>query len=287
MNYRIVLLLITIFFTSCSYFIKDETPKDAIARVGNTFLLKKDLKEAFPKKITPKDSIVLVESYINGWIKHTLLLQKAEMNLVDKKEEIKKRVQRYKEDLLINSYKQSVVKEYLDANITEADITKYYITNRKNFKLNEELLQLRYIKFPKDVLHKKEFIKYFKSNKNEDIDSLKANKMSFKSYHFNDSVWVKYNDVVKKIPILLKVNKKQLLKNNTFVKKEDSVNTYLIKIKNVRFKQQTAPKNFIKKNIEELILHNRKKELLGDIEEKLINDAKQQKYIELIKNNKN
>ncbi len=268
---------------SCDYFSSSRNDKVTIARVGENYLYEADVKNAMPSNISKIDSTLFVENYVDNWIKRTLLIEKAKINATINPVELKQLVRKYEEDLLINSYKQSVVSEYLDTNITEEDITKYYGENKGKFKLNDDLIRLKYIKFSKKVLNKKELIQLFKSSKEEDLDTLKSKEYAFKEFHFKDSTWVTYTDVMNKIPVLLSVSKKELLKNNTFVKKEDSLDVYLVKIKGILFKSQLAPKDFVKETIKELILHERKKTLLKDIELKIMEDAMTQKQIEIIK----
>ncbi len=278
-----VLLLMSLLLVSCDYFSSSKNGKVAIARVGESYLYNSDIENAMPSNISKTDSALFAENYTDTWIKRILLVEKAKMNATINPSELEQLVRKYKEDLLINSYKQSVVSEYLDTNITEKDITEYYRKNREKFKLNDDLVRLKYIKFPKKAFDKKELIRLFKSSKEEDLDTLKSKEYAFKEFHFRDSMWVTYIEVMNKIPVLLSMPKRQLLKNDIFVKKEDSSDIYLVKIKGIRFKSQLAPKSFVRETIKELILHERKKSLLKDIELKIMEDAKTQKQIEIIK----
>ena len=265
---------------SCNYFtIKDDT-QEAIARVNNTYLYKKDLKNVVPLDVAKNDSILLVNNFINNWIKQQLLLSKAQLNLESKANEFEGLVKKYREDLFINSYKEAVVKQYLDTTITENDIEEFYAKNNQNFKLNEELLRLKFIKIGKDVYNKKELIKLFKSSKKRDLDSLHAAELSLKSHHLNDSVWVKYTDLVSKVAILKNEDKEQLLKKDNFIQKEDSLSLYLVTIKEVLKRNETAPKSYITPTIKQMILHQRKLLLLRNIEETLIDDARKKQQFE-------
>lgn len=265
---------------SCNYFtIKDDT-QEAIARVNNTYLYKKDLKNVVPLDVAKNDSILLVNNFINNWIKQQLLLSKAQLNLESKANEFEGLVKKYREDLFINSYKEAVVKQYLDTTITENDIEEFYAKNNQNFKLNEELLKLKFIKIGKDVYNKKELIKLFKSSKKRDLDSLHAAELSLKSHHLNDSVWVKYTDLVSKVAILKNEDKEQLLKKDNFIQKEDSLSLYLVTIKEVLKRNETAPKSYITPTIKQMILHQRKLLLLRNIEETLIDDARKKQQFE-------
>jgi len=167
-------LIIIITIPSCNYFTFKNNKKEAIARVNETYLYKDDLKTIFNSGISKQDSILLANSYINNWVKQQLLLAKAQINLEDNQVDFEELVKKYREDLYINSYKEAVVKQYLNYEITPADIDKFYAENNQNFKLNEELVKLRYMKLGKNLINKKELVKLFESSKKKDLDTLKA-----------------------------------------------------------------------------------------------------------------
>ncbi len=266
---------------SCNYFTFKKDVRKAVARVNDTYLYKDDLKAAFTKDITEQDSITLVNNYINNWVKQQLLLSKAQLNLENKKDEFEDLVKKYREDLFINSYKEAAVKQYLDTVITDDDVDQFYLNNNENFRLNEELVKFKYIKIGKDVLNKNELIKLFKSTKKADFENLKKKEIFLQSHHLNDSIWIKYNDLINKIPILKTEDKQQLLKKDNFIQKEDSLSLYLIAIKKVLLSNEIAPKSYITPTVKQMILHQRKLLLLRNIEETLINDAIKKQQFEI------
>lgn len=276
-KYSVILLLLIL--NSCNYFtIKNET-ENAVARVNDVYLYKEDLKGITASYTSKQDSIIVTTNFINNWIKQQLLLSKATLNLENDAQKFEKLVKKYKEDLYINSYKEAVVQEYLNTEISTEDIEKFYAENGQNFKLNEELLKLKFIKIGKDVFDKKEILKLFKSSKKADLDSLASKEMSLKLHHLNDSVWVKYSDLVFKIPLLKTIDKKDLLKKDNFIQKEDSLSLYLVTVKEVLGRNEVAPITYISPTIKQMILHQRKLLLIRNIEETLIDDAsKKQKF---------
>ena len=149
----------SVFGLQKSNFTFKNNKKEAIARVNETYLYKDDLKTIFNSGISKQDSILLANSYINNWVKQQLLLAKAQINLEDNQVDFEELVKKYREDLYINSYKEAVVKQYLNYEITPADIDKFYAENNQNFKLNEELVKLRYMKLGKNLINKKELVK--------------------------------------------------------------------------------------------------------------------------------
>ena len=281
MKKLIFCLIIIITIPSCNYFTFKNNKKEAIARVNETYLYKDDLKTIFNSGISKQDSILLANSYINNWVKQQLLLAKAQINLEDNQVDFEELVKKYREDLYINSYKEAVVKQYLNYEITPADIDKFYAENNQNFKLNEELVKLRYMKLGKNLINKKELVKLFESSKKKDLDTLKAREIFLKSHHLNDSIWVKLSDLYVKVPILKNIAKEDLLKKDNFIQKEDSLSLYLVTIKNVLNRNEIAPKSYITPSIKQMILHQRKLQLLKSIEETLLEDAQNKNQFEI------
>ena len=277
----LLIVCITFAISSCNYFTIKTDNRKAIARVNDSYLYEDQLEKLFMEELSENDSIILVNNFINNWIKQQLLLSKAELNLESKTEDLKQLVKKYEEDLFINSYKEAVVQEYLNAEISEADIAEFYAENNENFKLNEELVKLIYIKIGKEVLNQKSLITLFKSKKKDDLDSLRAKEIFLKSHHLNDSIWVKYSDLLVEIPLLKSVDKNRLLKKDYFLEKEDSISLYLVAIKEVLKRNDLAPKSYVTPTIKQMILHQRKLLLIRDMEKSLVDDANKKQQFEI------
>ncbi len=281
MKYNITYITVfVLLFVSCdkiSFLKKKDTvvrDEPIIASVGDVHLYLSDLKDVVPKKIPRKDSIILVKSFINSWAKKQLLLLKAEKNIsLVNSNRIDLLVKNYKESLYINGYKENLINQQLDTLISEQEIKDYYTKNKDNFRLNEELLQMKFIYFGKDFLDKKEAIEKFKSDEEEDLEALEYLTINFKDYSLRDSTWVTFDKFLLKIPPFRYYSKEKLLKKSKFIQKEDSLGVYLVAVNNVLKRNDVAPLSYIKNNIKQLILHKRKIELVKEIEKTLINDA--------------
>jgi len=267
------LFFIIIFISSCEYLElqkKEDISSEIVAIVNTEKLFKKDLKEILPSGITGDDSLVLVRGYINDWAIKQLLLKKAETN--NSKEDVDKidnLVRDYKESLIINNYKERLIKQQLDTVINDVEIDAYYRENKENFRLNEELLKIKYLHFDNNIINKKEIITLFKSSNIDDLENLEKQQLSFKFHQFNDSVWTRLDKVMLKLPF----SKDNLLKKIEFVKKQDSLGLYLAAINDVLVRNDIAPLSYIKPAIKQMILHKRKIQLIRDIEKILVQDA--------------
>lgn len=271
-NYT-VLFLMLFAITSCDYFEvqeKEKTTSEIVAIVNTEKLFREDLKSILPKNISKQDSIVLVRGYINDWAIKQLLLKKAETNSsLEDVEQINALVKDYKESLLINNYKERLIKQQLDTIIDDEEIEAFYLENKENFKLNEELLKIKYLHFDKNLINKKEVTTLFKSDSIVDVEALEKQQLSFKFYQFNDTIWTQLDKVLLKLPF----SKENLLKKTKFIQKQDSLGLYLVAIKDVLVRNDIAPLSYIKPTIKQMILHKRKIELIRDIEKILVKDA--------------
>ncbi len=271
--YNLYIVFITLLF-SCT---QQKVDKNIIARVYDNYLYEDDIALKIPDKLSKEDSLVFRNSLINAWATEQLLLEKAKINIEDKYEEINKLVDNYRKDLIVDKYKKAVLQQELDTLLTIADIDDYYKKNREIYKLNEDLIQLKYVHFSTELNDKKEIIKLFKSKEKDDFNELESRNLEFNSFNFNDSIWISYNKAIEKLPFLK--NKKKI-KNNNFIQKEDSLGVYLVAIKNILKRNDIAPKSYVMPLIRQMILHKRKLELTKKIEQTLVNDAINKKQFE-------
>lgn len=273
-------LYIVVFILSLSCVKKDEEKK-IIAKVYDTFLYKDEVTLKLPVNLSKEDSVIFVKNYINSWAKEQLLIQKAKINLQEEKEQINALVNQYEQDLLINKYKEAVVMQELDTLVTVANIEKFYTENKEIFKLNEALVKFRYIYFGNGVLNPKEIISLFKDDNQASDQELIKQELQFKSLSLNDSIWIKYDDVMRTAPYLRAIDKSSFLKKKKMIQKKDSIGAYLVKIKDVLLRNDIAPISYALPIIKQMILHKRKLELLNKIEETLIDDAIKNKEFQI------
>ena len=277
--YSILILILTA--TACDFipaFKNDE--RIPVAKVYEQRLYTEDIVAILPQNISSQDSLMFVKNYINTWAMEQLFLYQAEINLTSEGSSFEKLVADYRSALYINSYKEALVLTKLDTDVSEKQVNEYYEKNRNNFKLNEPLVQFKYIHTNTDRPDEKGLIKLFKSKKKEDLDSLSNMALEFKSFNFNDSIWVRYYDMESKMDFLKTMDKKQVLKKSNFIKKEDSLGLYLVTIKEVLKRNEIAPVNYITPTIKQIILQKRKLELIKKIEVDLLNDAIKNQYFE-------
>ncbi|HLO73650.1 MAG TPA: hypothetical protein VK164_06920 [Flavobacterium sp.] len=283
MKFLIQLFFFSLLVSSCDYFSAPKEPK-AIARVGKSYLYQEDIVDLVPKATSKKDSIAIVKSFIDRWATQKLLFEAAERNLSNAKvEEFNELIDQYKVDLYTKAYVEELVIRQIDTVVTELQIADYYSKNKQYFKNASELVKMRYINLvkenPKFAKIKSKFSSFTKKDKKE----LEQLAVQFKSYAFNDSIWVDINQVYEKLPFINIENKQKYISGGINFQYPDSTTVWLVKVNKVLPKDSPTPLEFLKPTIKQIIINNRKLELVNTIEKEITNDAINDKKYEIYK----
>lgn len=263
-----------IFFTSC----KDIVPTkekhiDAIARVGNEFLAKSELKKIVPPKATREDSLIIVKNYIDDWVKQRVYLRKAEQNLGDDKKNVEQQLQDYRNDLIKFIYEKELVRQKLDTTVSTAEIEQYYYENKNTFSLRDNIVKVWYVKTNKKTPKIDKARMWIKSSSNKDFQELEAWCHAYAvDFSLNDESWISFDDVLKKVPIKT-YDKEEFLKNNRNIETSDTSNVYLISIKDFQVKEEASPLSFVKDDIKALIINKRKLALIQEMQKNAMEQA--------------
>jgi len=266
---------------SCDYF-KPAQQENAIARVEDVFLYASDLKKALPENLSKSDSTIFANNFITKWATQQLFVQNAQVNLSDAKlEKFDRLIKQYKNDLYSKAYIEALVSKNLDTTVSVTEAAAYYDLNKEAFKLNEDLIQFRYINVEANRLDlekiKTKFKRFNKSDKKE-LDSIS---IQFKSYSLKDSLWIRVDQAINKIPVVTLDNKNELLKKSNFIQLKDSLGLYLMQINNVLLRNDTAPLEYVRPTINQIVINKRKLELIKQLEKDITKDAIKNKQFEI------
>ena len=276
-RYLAYILLFTL--VACDYIKKPQEP-ESVARVGDDFLFRSDLQNLVPNGTSKEDSIAIVKSFIDRWATQKLLFEAAELNLTNEKvDELNQLIKQYKVDLFTNAYLEELIIRKVDTIVSNDEINKYYEANKQFFKNPNELVKLRYINLVKENPKFDKIRAKFNSFTPKDKNELAEMAIQFKSYAFNDSIWVDINQVYEKLPFINADNKSKYVSNGMSYQFPDSTTVWMVKIKQVLPKDSPTPLQFLRPTIKQVIINKRKVELLQTIENEITNDAfKNNKY---------
>ncbi|WP_299128475.1 peptidyl-prolyl cis-trans isomerase [uncultured Winogradskyella sp.] len=283
MNNTLKIFAVCLLLASCTFFKKTEEG-DPVARVNESYLYQEDLDDIVPEGASIEDSTVLVNTYINRWARQLLLMDGALLNIPeDKQTEYSKLVEQYRNDLFTKAYLEVLVKKNIDTTVSQKELQVFYQANKESFKLNDNLIQFRYLTLPLNPVGLDTIKSRFKRFKEKDKRYLDSISVQFKAYSLKDSLWVKNTDLLAKIPVLNTLKKEQLLKKSNFLQLKDSLNLYLMQVNNVRVKDDYAPLSYVGESIKQIVINKRKLELIKELENDIIKDAIKNNQFQLYK----
>ena len=272
----IILLLL---FSACDYF-KQDDPRVPVARVNDSYLYQEDIADVIPNPTSEEDSILRVNNYIKRWATQQLMIDQAKINLNDAElAAYDKLVNQYRIDLYTEAYKSNIVSQQLDSTITAQEMEVYYEANKGNFKLNDQLLKVRYVHLALNFDKSNEVRDKLGRFNEEDIAALEEMSIQFQAFNFNDSTWVKKETLLQNLPAI-QYSESQVLKKSNFTQIQDSIGVYLVKIEDILNRNDTAPLSFVGPTIEQIILNKRKLELIKKLEKDITKDAIKDKKFE-------
>ena len=278
-----LIVLFVLLFTACN--LSRKAPADLpIARVNDVFLTVDEIDTTLFKGLTVNDSLIQIQNIINNWATAQLLQDGAVVNLDTKQQiEFENLVQQYKSDLYTSAYLEALVKQNLDTIITKAELALVYNQNKELFVLGEDLIKLRYINHDLNLPNANEIKRRFKRYNPEDQAVLDTISLQFNSFFLNDSVWIKSDQVISKIKPLKNGYNKVLLKKLNFIQLKDSLELYLVEIKEVLGIGDQAPLAYVLPTLKQIIINKRKLKLVNQLKSEIVNDAIKNKKFEIYK----
>ncbi|MGS2761354.1 peptidyl-prolyl cis-trans isomerase [Sinomicrobium sp. M5D2P9] len=271
---------------ACSYFNSDETA-DAVARVGDSYLYKRDLSGIYGENMSREDSLVVKNNFVNTWAKRQLFMEKAKINLPEEQlREFEKLIEEYKTDLYTTTYKEALVNSTMDTAVTISEIESFYNNTEERFKLNEELWRFRYIEVSPDFEKLDEVREKFRRFEETDKAELDEMGIQFKSYALEDSIWVKTSRIFRKIPLLGSEENEKIIKKSNFIELTDSLGVYLVYINDILHRNDNAPMSYIKPTIKQILLNRKKLEFLRKLEKEIMDEAVRKKKFEIYESDK-
>jgi hypothetical protein len=275
--------------SSCSWLnLKEQeninTENLAVARVFDSYLFKSDIEEIAPKGISTVDSLRITENFVRSWVVKQLVMREAGAYLNLDMSEIERKVQDYRYNLIAYEFEKNYVNQRLDKEVTEAEIQEYYLENKENFELKQNIIKGIFVKMPKGAPQLTQVGRWIQSPTDKNREELRSYCVRFASvFHLEDSVWVNFDDIIKNTPLASIPNKVQFLRDNKYVETSDPEYNYSLKILEYKFSEEISPLEFVRDNIAAIIVNRRKVKLSEEMEKEIYEKAKNRNDFEIIR----
>ncbi|MDA7803220.1 hypothetical protein N8987_01415 [Crocinitomix sp.] len=272
--WNVLCLIILLSLASCK---TDENKGRIVAKVGDKNLYSSDLKFL---SYASDDSAEVVTNYVNVWIEKEILLYEAENSESVDQAAINRKVESFRNDLLIHELENQKINEALETNITRGDIETYYKEHEDDFQLNDYLVKVLYLKIPLDAPDIEKIESAYKLRRESDLEFVDEYAKNYASnFYYDIENWIYFDDLLKEIP-LHDINKDRFILKRSKIRFEENGFYYFLNIVDYKLKNTLSPISFERDNIKERIMNNRIQALREEIKKDIIKKAYEERKIE-------
>ncbi len=276
---RYIGLIVTIlFFLSCK---RDQNIEQPIAQVFESSLYLSEISDFIPRGTSREDSIIMSRNYIKNWVTQKLLLHKAIENLSGEEARIQKQVEDYRTSLLIHQYKQKMIEQRLMEDINDMEIESYYQEHKNNFVLVTPIVKSVFFILPKNAPNLKEVKKWFKSDQEEDQESLEDYCLTHaRKYDKFENKWIEAKYLLNLVPGDFS-NLEQAILTQKNIEREDDDSYYFLKINDLRIDQTIAPMEYVREEIIMILKNKKKLQFENELEKQINQEGMRKKYVKI------
>lgn len=273
--------IILLIATQACHPISRKTKEVVVAECYGKYLYESDLKGIVPEHASIIDSIQLVNNYIDSWLRQELLLHQAENNLKKEDLDLDKKIKEYQNSLVVYAYETQLINQKLDTLVSDSEVEAYYEDNKANFQLRNNMVKAAYVILDLNNANKESFRKLLSDKDTLMLQNLDvmANYYAVSSY-LNVDAWIRLDDLTHIIPIEI-LNAESFLKKNKFVALDDADYSYMVRFVDYLLEETVAPLELVKDDIKNVILTQRKKDLLDRMKASIYEKAKKEHAFEV------
>ena len=265
-----MLLLTAVSCDMASSLVHDDQP---VARVGKENLYRSEIEGRIPGMMSPEDSAGFAERYIRLWAMDRLYADVAEKQLSKSELDVSAELESYRRSLLRYRYEQRYLNDRLDTLISDRQISDYYEAHEADFTLREPLMKIRFVDIMKDSPDLDEILALMSSDGHGDLvraDSLA--RVSALRYFDNSGSWMPASDLARYFGTSASEMMDAMDEDMIIIEPEnrgDILAAYVCDM----VESGTAPLEYCTPVIRDIILSNRKHELLAALERDLLDEA--------------
>lgn len=266
-------------FTGCDRSAFNESDR-TLARAYNEYLYLSDIRDLVPRGTPPSDSLIIIQNYINNWVRNQIMLNHAESNLSDDQKDFSRQLRDYRNSLIIYKYESELINQKLDTVVPFEEIALFYEQNKSNFRLNESIVQVLYARVNEASKGKNMLKALVQSDKEEDRDSLEYYAIRYADdYGIIDREWITFSDLLTRVPLQVQ-NPEAFLSRNRFVQHYSDPDWYYLHILNYNLNDSVSPLSIEENKIRSIILNKRKKLLINEMQQELYDKAMEEDNFE-------
>ncbi len=248
--------------------------------MGEQKLYAEDVQSLFTG-LTSDDSLKLLQSYVDSWVKQQLKTQQAEKMSPEAEERIERMVEDYRRSLLIYEYEKAYIDRRLDTVVTADEIRAYYDADPNRFRLAVPLIKGVVVRFPTGFRQEGQMRLIAQSGRPDRIQDLIdiAVKNNFSYREFTD--WTEAGNLTVFLPRLSEAENERLLRSSGFFETTQGEYRCFVVVTDLLFAGSPMPLDRTAETIRTLIVTRRRQELVWTMEEELLHDGIRLKEVKI------
>lgn len=252
---------------ACQLVSKPNQPDRELAKVHNKSLYLSELDGMFPEGTSKADSFLIINAFVERWIRETLVLQEAERNIPSDLN-IDKLVRDYRASLIRSNYEKILVEELMDSTINADELVAYYNKHQEEYQLEGIIIRCYFIKMPLSAPGANQVSTWWDMISNTENRARLTDYCSqYANMHLlEDSAWYRIEDIASELP-------RGMLATENASRRELTERAgdyqYYLRILDVKNKNQIAPLSFVQDQVRRVILRDRKQKLLEQKKEEM------------------
>ena len=262
----------------CKKQVEHTASSAVVARVDKQFLYASDIESLDTLCMGPDDRASYVSQHIEEWVCKQLLIAQGNKDAKYIQPSLENQLNDYKSDLLSYCFLEQLVERSLNNHVSLEEISQYYQKHSQNdFILNYDIVKGIFLSLPKRAHGMNSVKSLMLSNQPADRKKLKAYCKSYaKTTILQPDTWYAWEEVLAKVGYCPAGDQAaiRLLKTNKFIHVVDQKYVYLLKIDRYKIAQEISPLEVVKERIKAIILHKRRLELINQIKNNLLQNAK-------------
>ncbi|MEM7574410.1 MAG: hypothetical protein AAF433_16010 [Bacteroidota bacterium] len=273
-------LVVVLVLTLGSCATKENTSGDRLlARVHNKELYLSELYGMFPPEASAEDSILVIQTMVNRWIREAAIEWEAERNLPTDLN-IDRLVRDYRTSLIRSNYEQVLVDDLVDTTITEEELTAYYNERQQQFLLERPIIRCYFIKVPYPTPKADSLRALWNNGEVRDTAALADYCDRFAELALlRPEAWYTLDDIASRCPEgTLTANNLQSRQEFT---QQDGFHRYYFRFFEKRNRLEVAPLSYVADQVRNMIMHERKKVVLENAREDIFQREMRQENIEI------
>jgi hypothetical protein len=246
---------------------------EVLVRVYDRYLYESDLEGLVPEGTSARDSLTMVRTFIQNWVDKELIVRKAEENLPGELRNFDRKLQDYRNSLIIFEYEKMLVRQELDTMISPELIGIYYEDHKSAFLLKKDILLMDYVVLNPDSPGAGKIRQWFRSEEPALKDSLTLYCSRYaESFNLLNEVWMDLKEMGDIVPVE-NYSFGDYAANKRYLESRDTAYLYLVGVRDYRPADSIAPLQFVEKEIRNMILNRRKKDLILNMRQGVLEDA--------------